>query len=152
MHALELKVPPPAVGLTVAAAMWAIASVTPARLALPNPGTIATVLALVGLAFDMTGLVAFMRAKTTINPLRPGNSTALVTSGVYRITRNPMYSGMLFMLLGWAVYLDSPWALLGPLAFVLYINRFQIVPEERVLQELFGDQFTRYKERVRRWL
>ena len=63
-----------------------------------------------------------------------------------------MYVGMLFLLIAWAVFLASPWALLGPLAFVLYMNRFQIGPEERVLEGLFGDDFTEYKRKVRRWL
>ena len=63
-----------------------------------------------------------------------------------------MYVGLLFILVSWAVFLSSAWALLGPLAFYLYIARFQIAPEERVLSELFGDEYLAYKARVRRWL
>ena len=152
MKALEHKIPPPIVGLLIAAAMWGIAKNTAATLAVPDPVFAASVVALVGIAFDIAGIVSFWRAKTTVNPLKPEKATSLVSSGVYRITRNPMYVGMLFLLMAWAIYLDSPWALVGPLVFVLYMNRFQIGPEEKALEALFGDDFSDYKRRVRRWL
>ena len=152
MKALEHKIPPPIVGLLIAAAMWGIAKNTAATLAVPDPVFAAAVVALVGIAFDIAGIVSFWRAKTTVNPLKPEKATSLVSSGVYRITRNPMYVGMLFLLMAWAIYLDSPWALVGPLVFVLYMNRFQIGPEEKALEALFGDDFSDYKRRVRRWL
>ena len=149
---LELKVPPPAVGLLLAAAMWGLAKLLPGTLAVPDPRFAAIAVALVGLAFDVAGLLSFRRARTTVNPLHPERTSALVSSGVYRLTRNPMYTGMLFLLLAWAIFLDSPWAFFGALAFVLYMNRFQIAPEERVLEGLFGDDFANYKRKVRRWL
>ena len=152
MKALDHKIPPPLVGLILAAAMWGIAKSTAATLAVPDPVFAATAVALVGIGFDIAGLVAFRLAKTTVNPMRPEKATSLVTSGVYRYTRNPMYVGMLFLLMAWALYLDSPWALLGPLAFVLYMNRFQIGPEEKALEALFGEDFISYRQKVRRWL
>jgi protein-S-isoprenylcysteine O-methyltransferase Ste14 len=63
-----------------------------------------------------------------------------------------MYVGLLLVLIAWAAYLTSAWALLGPLGFVLYISRFQIAPEERVLSTLFGAEYTAYQSKVRRWL
>lgn len=60
--------------------------------------------------------------------------------------------GMAFFLAAWAAYLAQPWALLGPLVFVLYITRFQIAPEERMLKKIFGVDFTAYTTKVRRWL
>jgi protein-S-isoprenylcysteine O-methyltransferase Ste14 len=152
MRSLELKVPPPAVGLLIAAAMWGLSTIAPATLAVPNPHFAAAVIALVGISFDVLGIISFRLAKTTINPLRPSRTSSLVSSGIYRITRNPMYVGMLFLLIAWAIFLSSPWTLLGALAFVLYMNRFQIGPEEKVLEELFGDDYLAYKKRVRRWL
>jgi protein-S-isoprenylcysteine O-methyltransferase Ste14 len=150
---LELKVPPPAVGLLCAAAMYGIATVAPDfTVATTLRVALATLLAVAGAATDLAGLIAFRRARTTINPLKPQNSSSLVSSGIYRYTRNPMYLGMLAFLLAWSAYLAQPLALLGPLAFVLYINRFQIIPEERVLAGLFGEEFTAYTNRVRRWL
>jgi protein-S-isoprenylcysteine O-methyltransferase Ste14 len=152
MNALELKVPPPAVGLVLAAAMWGLAQIAASSMAVPNPHFAAAVVALVGIGFDIAGVVSFRRAKTTVNPLRPDRTSSLVSSGVYRFTRNPMYVGMLFLLIAWAIFLSSPWTLLGPLAFVLYINRFQIGPEEKVLGDRFGEEFSTYTKEVRRWL
>lgn len=153
MQALELKIPPPIVGLLVATAMWAVSQVPP-TLALPSSAKLAlTALCVVaGLAFDLLGLVAFRRAHTTINPLSPNRASALVSGGVYRITRNPMYVGLAFLLSAWAVYLSAVWPFVGPVIFVLYISRFQIQPEERILKDLFGEAYADYVRRVRRWL
>jgi protein-S-isoprenylcysteine O-methyltransferase Ste14 len=153
MHPLELRIPPPAVAALVAVAMWRISLATPG---LEVPGVpraaMAAVLALIGFSIDVAGLISFRRAKTTINPMKPGTTSALVTSGIYRMSRNPMYVGLLFVLVAWAVYLPSAWALLGPPAFILYINRFQIAPEERILEARFGGAYSDYKRTVRRWL
>lgn len=153
LSALEHKLPPPAVALLLGAAMWWLA---PHSLALEWPQALraglALLLVVVGGGFDMAGLWAFRRQRTTVNPLRPANASALVTGGVYRITRNPMYVGMALFLLAWAVWLGALGAFLGPVVFVAYITRFQIQPEERVLTALFGQAFTDYTRRVRRWL
>lgn len=153
MNGLELKIPPPIVGLLCAAAMWGIAQVAPT---VPLPGSLriglVLVLLCVGGAFDLAGLIAFRRAKTTINPLRPQKSSALVSDGVYHITRNPMYVGMVLVLLAWGAYLACPWTLVMPALFVAYITRFQIQPEERALHRLFGADYAAYCARVRRWL
>lgn len=153
MQSLELKIPPPVVGLLTAGAMWYLPTVTP-TLDVPSATRIGStiVLALIGAAFDLAGLAAFLRSKTTINPMRPAKTSALVTAGVYRVTRNPMYVGMLLLLTAWAVFLAAPWALAGPLFFWGYISRFQIAPEERVLAAKFGEAWAAYQRRVRRWL
>ena len=80
------------------------------------------------------------------------SSTSLVTSGVYRITRNPMYVGMTLFLSAWAIYLSALLPIFGPLVFVGYITRFQIQPEERALKTHFGEAYVDYAARVRRWL
>ena len=141
------------VALLVALAMWAASrrSVDPVLTELVRV-PLAIALAVIGAAFDLSGLVAFRRAKTTVNPMRPQSTSSLVGSGVYRLTRNPMYVGLAFMLCGWAVFLWSWWALPGPFAFAAYVDRFQIVPEERALSALFGADYMAYKHRVRRWL
>jgi protein-S-isoprenylcysteine O-methyltransferase Ste14 len=113
---------------------------------------LAAAIALMGIAFSGAGVLAFRRARTTVNPTRPEEATRLVRSGVYRITRNPMYVGLSCLLVAWAVFLSSLWALLGPLAFVLYIGRFQITPEERALAKLFASEYAAYRAEVRRWL
>jgi protein-S-isoprenylcysteine O-methyltransferase Ste14 len=98
------------------------------------------------------GMLAFRRAKTTINPVNIGAASSIVTSGVYRYTRNPMYVGLALMLVSWAVHIAVPFTLVGPVVFMLFITRFQIIPEERVLTSKFGGEYRKYQERVRRWL
>ena len=153
MHALELKVPPPIVALLIAATMWGVSVATPGTPLPVKIRLVATIaIALAGVAIAIAGVAAFRRAKTTVHPLKPETSSSLVTSGVYRFTRNPMYVGLTFVLLAWAVFLSSAWSLLGPLVFILYMTRFQIVPEERVLSGIFGAAYSEYQAKVRRWL
>jgi protein-S-isoprenylcysteine O-methyltransferase Ste14 len=153
MGALELKVPPPAVALVVALVMWGVARVgTPLDIELGVRVAGALAIALIGAAFSVAGIAAFRRAKTTVNPMKPQAASSLVTDGVYRITRNPMYVGLTCVLLAWAVFMGVPWALMGPVGFVAYTTRFQIVPEERALSSLFAEQYRAYTASVRRWL
>jgi protein-S-isoprenylcysteine O-methyltransferase Ste14 len=153
MNSLELKIPPPAVAALVAAIMWGISLITPLlEIALFTRVSAAIMFALAGSGFSLAGVISFRRAKTTVNPMKPETATSLVSTGIYRVTRNPMYVGLLLVLIAWAAYLTSAWALLGPLGFVLYISRFQIAPEERVLSTLFGAEYTAYQSKVRRWL
>lgn len=150
---LDHRIPPPVVGVLVATAMWFGSHVGPSLPLADTPRhVIAGLLAAAGIAFDLLGLLAFRAARTTINPLRPGRASALVVSGVYRYTRNPMYVGMACLLLAWAVLLSAMIALAGPVIFGLFITRFQIVPEEQVLEALFGEHYRQYAARVRRWL
>ncbi|WP_247596754.1 isoprenylcysteine carboxylmethyltransferase family protein [Hydrogenophaga sp. PAMC20947] len=152
LNALETRIPPPVVALVLAFLMWNgsvwLGAVSPPawRLAL-----VAALVAL-GAVCDLSGVWAFHRARTTVNPMKPGSATSLVTAGIYRWTRNPMYVGMVLFLTAGAVYLWSIWALPGPLAFVVYINRFQIGPEERVMRARFGEAYEAYCRRVRRWM
>lgn len=153
MSQLELKIPPPLIAAITAGAMYGAAQLLPVS-DLPPTVRVATALALaaVGASFDMAGLLAFRRAKTTVNPMTPQRSSSVVSTGVYRLTRNPMYLGLVFFLLAWAVYLSSAWALWGVPVFMVYISRFQIQPEESALTARFGKSFTDYCARVRRWL
>lgn len=150
---LENKVPPPVVALVCAGGMKLISAHSPV-LAAPDPArrAAAGVLAAAGLGVAVAGLLSFKKAGTTANPLKPETATALVTGGIYRFTRNPMYLGVLTMLLAWAVWLAAPAALLGAAAFWAYIGRFQIGPEERVLERLFGREYADYCARAPRWL
>ena len=152
MNALELKIPPPLVLLIFAIAMWFAAPLTQSLpIALNVRIAMAVLLVVVGESISIAGIIRFRRAKTTINPMKAGNASSLVTGGVYQFTRNPMYVGMVLSLVGWAVYLASPITLLFVPLFVLYINRFQIAPEERVLTSIFGGDYVDYVNRVRRW-
>lgn len=152
MKFLELKIPPPIIGLIIGCGMWGIANLFPV-LSLPGSARIvAWLLIVAGFVLNTAGVITVRRANSTISPMKPETATSLVTAGVYRFTRNPMYLGILIVLVGWAIYLLAPLTLIGPVLFWLYINRFQIVPEERVLSGLFGDRFVAYKSSVRRWI
>jgi protein-S-isoprenylcysteine O-methyltransferase Ste14 len=153
MHVLELKVPPVAVVLVTAGFMWLVAWALPAMgFRFPARDLVAIGLALAGAATSALRVISFRRAGTTVNPMKPESSSSLVTSGIYELTRNPMYLGFLLVLLGWAVFLSSLPAFLFLPAFILYMNHFQIEPEERALAALFGPAFAAYKARTRRWL
>lgn len=151
---LELKIPPPVVTLIVGALMWFVANSSGASIGVSRSVRVAIVIALVaiGVAVGLAGIAGFRRAATTLNPTRPSTASALVTDGVFRVTRNPMYLGLLSCLLAWAVYLSSWQALLCVPLFVLYLDCFQIRPEERALSARFGTDYDTYKAAVRRWL
>jgi protein-S-isoprenylcysteine O-methyltransferase Ste14 len=150
---LELTVPPPVVILITAALMWVVHRAVPGLdFVLPAHSFFAIILAAVGFITGTTGVLTFRRAKTTIDPTKPQLASSLVTWGIYAITRNPMYLGGLVVLSGWAIFLSNALAFLFLPAFVQYINRFQIKPEERTLTGLFGHEYLAYQDRVRRWL
>jgi protein-S-isoprenylcysteine O-methyltransferase Ste14 len=150
---IELRVPPVAVVLLAALLMTLLAR-SATGLRWPTPVRLGGALFLfaTGIAIAVAGVREFRRARTTVNPLAPAAASALVRSGIYRHTRNPMYLGMLLMLAGWAAWLASVAAVAVLPAFVLYMNRLQIEPEERALASRFGEDFEDYRRSVRRWL
>ena len=153
MKALELKVPPVILTLLFGAAMWAVSRVLPSGyFAFPGKVLLFAVVLIAGIVIALMGVLAFRRAGTTVDPRTPHKTNSLVVNGVYRHTRNPMYVGFLMILAAWWLYLGSVFAALLLPLYVLYMNRFQIKPEERNMRDLFGDQFNHYVERVRRWL
>jgi protein-S-isoprenylcysteine O-methyltransferase Ste14 len=153
MHDLELKVPPAAVVLLTAALMWLCAWAVPVfGFLFPARDLYAVGIALAGAVTSVLGVVSFGRARTTVNPMKPESSSSLVVSRIYKLTRNPMYLGLLLVLVGWGVHLSNFAAFLLLPAFILYMNGFQIAPEERALAALFGQEFAAYKSRTRRWL
>lgn len=153
MRVLELKIPPPAVALVTALLMWLVSRTIPALdFVFPARRVFAIGLAAIGVATAISGVITFRRARTTVNPLKPESASSLVNWGVYTVTRNPMYLGLLLVLAGWAIFLSNVLGFALLPAFVLYINRFQITPEERALTSLFGQDFAAYQSRVRRWL
>lgn len=113
---------------------------------------LAALFVIAGLMIDLVSVGLFFKSKTTVNPLKPDKSQALVTSGLYRFSRNPMYLGMLLMLTGLALWLGNPIGVLPLIFFVAYLTTFQIKPEEAVLQKLFGATYSDYQDSVRRWL
>jgi len=150
---LELRIPPVLVTLMVAFFMKLAANLFPeVSIVVGFSDPVSWVLLGVGALVSLVGVVAFKSAKTSVNPIKPDGNSKLVTSGIYRISRNPMYLGFLIALIGIAVYLTNLFSLLLCGVFVMYMNRFQIRPEERALKSLFGKEYINYKIRTRRWL
>ena len=153
MNWLELRVPPPAAALLTAALMWLVAQALPAfEVDVPAGGAFTTLLAALGILLGAVAVIQFRRAGTTVNPMQPHESAALVTSGIYRFSRNPMYVADVLLLAAWAAWLANL-AAVAPIAlFIVYMNRFQIAPEERALQTRYGAAYADYCRLVRRWL
>jgi protein-S-isoprenylcysteine O-methyltransferase Ste14 len=110
---------------------------------------LATTVIVMGLTIDVIAIISFIKIKTTINPRSPKNTNQLVTAGLYRYSRNPMYLGLL-LLFGAALWLGNPANVFVLLLFLLFITLFQIKPEEKILCEKFGNGYRRDFERVRR--
>jgi protein-S-isoprenylcysteine O-methyltransferase Ste14 len=150
---LELKVPPLLVMALLGLVMWLIAKSASALTHEYGPARLVAIgSSIAGLGVIAAGVWAFRRAQTTVDPTRPGNASAVVTGGIYRFTRNPMYLGMLLMLLAWAALLQNVLAFAIAPLFIFYMNRFQILPEERFLRDKFGAPYEAYLRAVRRWL
>jgi protein-S-isoprenylcysteine O-methyltransferase Ste14 len=153
MKWLELKIPPLALLLLLGAAMWFVAINTPQlTIAIPGHGWLAVFLAALGIGIVVAGVSEFRSANTTLDPTNPDKASRVVSSGIFRRSRNPMYLGMLLALGGWAFYLSHAAAFLFLPAFIAYMNRFQIGPEENALCSTFGEEYRDYKHVVRRWI
>lgn len=153
MKSLELKIPPVALVIIVAAGMWGVSRLTPSwSFDFQGAAWLATGIGLIGCCIVFLGVWEFGRAGTTVDPRDPDKSEKLVVSGIYRFSRNPMYLGFLLILLAWGLKLNSPLSLLLLPFFVLYMSRFQIIPEERWMHNKFGESYDGYKSKVRRWI
>lgn len=153
MNVLETRIPPPLAGFICGLLAWLLSrEFAPTTLAFGLRLGVAVGFVALGLAVAGAAARTVTRAKTTLNPIKPETATALVTTGIFSRTRNPMYLGMACWLLAWSAWLGTPAGLVGVPLFMLYMNRFQIGPEERALTRLFGAEFAAYQARVRRWL
>lgn len=154
MKNLELKIPPLLLVLLFGAAMWFTRKFMPLSFDLSWDIRVAVFLLFAALAFvvALAGVISFRRQKTTVNPINPETASSLVTGGIYQYTRNPMYLGFAIFLIGWGLWLTNIVALLLVPCFALYMTRFQIAPEEKALEALFGGSFINYKKSVRRWI
>ncbi len=153
MESLELKLHPPVIFILHVLAMWGVAELVPS-LTYHIPGSkIVIMLILMGAAyFGISGILSFRKAVTTIDPHKPEATRTLVTTGVYSLSRNPMYLGLLLGLIAWSIYLGNIISAVFLITFVLVVARLQIMPEERILTENFGEEYIDYRENVRRWI
>jgi protein-S-isoprenylcysteine O-methyltransferase Ste14 len=153
MSKLENRVPPPFLLLIVGAAMYGASFLT-MKVAIDDTLrwiVCGVILSVAGL-FGPTAFRTFGKANTTIDPVHIDRASSLVTVGIYQYTRNPMYVSLTLILCAWSIWLSSPVLLVGPAFFAIFINRFQIVPEERFLLQKFGNEYVEYRRQVRRWI
>jgi protein-S-isoprenylcysteine O-methyltransferase Ste14 len=150
---MKLKIPPPLVALIFALAMWGVsATISMASLESKLLIPLSLLVLVVGLSVNILAVITFRRGNTTINPLKPDTASQLMRSGIYRLSRNPMYLGMLLILCAWTIWLGNLFNLAALPLFVLYMTKFQIIPEEMALAELFPDDYRSFKVEVRRWI
>lgn len=149
---LRLKVPPLALLAAVSLAVWWLPAIAPVALPLAWRAGIGLVAGLAGAAICLAAVLAFRSARTTVDPTAPQEASTLVVRGVFRYSRNPMYLGFVLLLGGHALWLAKLSGLLCVVGFMLYLQRYQIRPEEEALHERFGPAFDSYCARVRRWI
>jgi len=151
--ALELRILPIIQVIIMGVAMWGLSSFFPAFNA-PSIATTAVgaIFLFIGIALAALGVLEFRKANTTVDPRFPEKSSQLVETAVYRISRNPMYLGFLLILSGWAFYLMNYMAFVLLPVFVVFMNTYQIKPEEKHMMQKFSKEFKAYAERVRRWI
>ena len=153
MTRLETLVPPPVWAVLIGAAMFGVNQMGAAWTIGSWGRSAGAVVGLAGVVVAASGVVGFARAGTTVDPHDPSKTSALVDSGVYRVTRNPMYVGLALVVFGWGVALRDPLvAVAGAGVFVTVITRLQIVPEERTLRARFGAEYDAFCRRTRRWI
>ncbi len=150
---MKPRIPPPILMLAAAVIMWVLHRRFPLAVWVAPPWhQFGSVVAAIGIAIGVAAVVRMHQAHTTTSPMDPGKASSLVTDGVFRISRNPIYLGMALLLIGWAIWLGSasPWVI--PPIFVVLITAVQIIPEEQALGQRFGEQYRAYQKRVARWI
>lgn len=153
MNRLQLKIPPPIVGIVCAVMIWLLSkNLTVQLMDQDNRQIIALILLGIAGTIDVWAILSFRSAKTTIDPRYPHKTSSIVSNGIYTYTRNPMYLGLVLILTSLSIYLGATLGLLCVLGFVLYMNKFQIEAEEEHLTRQFGERYLSYKSRVRRWV
>ena len=148
---MNTKIPPPIVTATFGLFIYFSKSFSPVY-SFENSNMISVIFLLFGLGIFSAAVQSFKKHKTTINPLSPDKASSLVNSGIFSYSRNPMYLGMLLILLSVSFKFNISGGLFISFLFKIYITRFQIIPEEKAMAKLFGEEFITYKNQTRRWI
>ncbi len=144
---------PPFIAAYVAIAVWLLHRFVPLYpFSFPGQRLLAAALIFAGLMLVIQSLKGFLKADTTFDPTELDAATTLVTDGLFRYSRNPIYLGMALILAGLGLAWGTIWIIPGIPAFCAILTRTQILPEERALEKIFGGEYLDYKRRVRRWI
>ena len=152
MDKLKLKVPPAVVFIICAGLIWSIDHLFPSPLNISANSLVVRPLLGLGVLLGISSVIQFSVQSTTVNPHKPDHASSIVKSGVYRISRNPMYLSMLIILVAAVLKIGHPAGFIVLPFYIWYMNRFQIRPEEAAMEEKFGEEYLKYKRRVRRWI
>ena len=148
---METKIPPPIIAL-ISIVLNYLSTYLTKPIKFPHIEIIGGIILLLGIATAVLAILLFKKNKTTVNPMKPEDTTTLVTTGIFSITRNPMYLGLFFVIFSTVLFFGSWFGIIILMFFVWYITKFQIMPEEEAMEKLFGNQYDEYKQNVRRWL
>ena len=149
---MKLKIPPALVFLFFAIVMYLLSKLlTVGTFDFFGRRYLTIALLVLAVLIGIVSLYQFYRAKTTVDPTVPSKASQLVTNGLYKFSRNPMYLAMLLILLALGLILGNAFNTLTAAFFVAYMNKYQIGPEEEVLSNIFGKEYTSYCTQVRRW-
>ena len=148
---IKTKFPPPLVALTFGFLINYTKNIFP-KIEIKNEIIFGSFMIISGLIIILSAIILFKKYQTTITPLNPSNATKLITDGIYKFSRNPMYLGLLLVLVGISIIINLTGGFFFIILFILYINLFQIIPEENAMVDLFKDEFLEYKKNVRRWI
>ena len=151
MTNIKTKLPPPLVALIFGFLINYTKNIFP-KIEIKNQIIFGSFIIINGLIIILSAIILFKKYQTTISPLNPSNATKLITNGIYKFSRNPMYLGLLLVLLGISIILNLTGGFFFILLFISYMNLFQIIPEENAMVDLFKDEFLEYKINVRRWI
>ena len=148
---METKIPPPIVTLVFGLSIYFSRGIFQA-VEIKHSFYIGALLLLLGFVILISAVQLFRKDKTTVNPLSPEQATKLVTNGIFQYSRNPMYLGMAFILSSMAVFFNLIGGAILIVLFCFYITKFQIIPEERAMTNLFPQDFPKYMQATRRWI
>ena len=148
---MKTKIPPPILALVMIVLIY-LSSFFIESTTFNYQGSLSVLVLILGLACAIPSFKLFARYKTTISPLKPSDTTVLVTEGMYRYSRNPMYLGLLLLTIASTIWFGSWFGIIINILFIFLINFLQIIPEEEALLEIFGEEYEEYKKNVRRWI
>ena len=148
---MKTKIPPPIIALICIVINY-LSTYLINPIKFPNIEIIGGLILFLGVATAVLAILLFKKEKTTVNPMKPEETTTLVTTGVFSITRNPMYLGLFFFTSSTVLFFGSWFGILILMFFVWFITKFQIIPEEEAMEKLFGNKYDEYRQNVRRWI
>ena len=148
---MKTKIPPPIIALVMIGLIY-LSSLLIVPTTFNYQNSLSILVLIMGLAFVLPSFRLFARYKTTISPLTPSDTAALVTEGMYRYSRNPMYLGLLLLTIASTIWFGTWLGIIINIVFIFLINFLQIIPEEEALLTIFGEEYEEYKKNVRRWI